>query len=383
LHLAGVQEALGQAEAMANTLAQVVRAVLEDATALTALGNRISAMGWPAVALDLCARACALAPADAVARASQARQLLTLGRFGEGWDLADARWDRGDPRHDLGLPAWNGEALPEGRILVWHEQGIGDEVMFTTLLPELVAAGHRLTVLCDPRLRAALARALPQVAFHAPGDAAGPLRAQIPMGDLPRLLRRHERDFPRASRPCLVADPARRALMRARYADGRPLVGVSWKTRNAEAQQRSMPLAALAPLLGDTELRCVSLQYGDAAQLAAEAGGLPLLVDPLVDGLSSVEDALAQVAAMDLVVSIDNSTVHFAGALGVPCCVLLPFAAEWRWMARRSDMPWYASLRLLRQARGEPWDMLVARHASALAGFAKNIGKGTTGACEK
>jgi ADP-heptose:LPS heptosyltransferase len=203
------------------------------------------------------------------------------------------------------------------------------------------------------------------------------------MGDLPRLLRRRESDFAAASRPYLTADPARRAALRARYADGRPLVGIAWATRNRTALQRSMPPSALAPLLRDSGLRCVSLQYGDAAMLAEETRGLPLLIDPEVDALASIEEALAQVAAMDLVVSVDNSTVHFAGALGVPCHALLPLNAEWRWMTGRADTPWYAGVRLSRRQRGESWEAMVERVAGDLRRDAKNIQEGTCGACEK
>ncbi len=381
---AGALHALGRQEEAVASLQRVLDAEPDDAEALTNLGNLLSHMGWPETALELCARARALAPDSPNARMSYARQLLMLGRYGEGWDLTDDRWTQGDQRFDFSLDAWDGRPLPEGRVLVWREQGIGDEIMYASMLPELLAAGHRLTLLCEPRLRPAFVRAFPQAEFFESGDRGEALRAQIPMANLPRLLRRKESDFAAAAgRPYLTADPERRARLRARYADGRPLVGIAWKTRNTLSGHRSMPLAALAPLLGDAGLRCVSLQYGDAAELAAEAQGLPLLVDPEVDSLASIEDALAQVAAMDFVVSIDNSTVHFAGALGVPCRVLLPFDAEWRWMMRREDTPWYASVRLLRQRRGERWEAMMMRVAPELRRFAKNIETGTCSACEK
>nr|WP_237182534.1 tetratricopeptide repeat protein [Roseomonas marmotae] len=382
-NLAGVLQRQGRLEEAEASLRLVLAGAPEDAAALSNLGNVLTHMGWPEKALEYCQRARALAPDDPVPRVNCARQLLMLGRFAEGWDLADARWRAEDPRYDFGLPPWDGRPLPEGRVLVWREQGIGDEIMFASMIPELLAAGHRLTLLCEPRLRPAFARSFPGVAFHLSGDSGTELRAQIAIGDLPRLLRRREADFARAPQPYLNADPERRARLRRRYSDGRPLVGLAWHTRNTKSGHRSISLAEFAPLLAMEELRFVSLQYGEPGQLSAEAAGLPLLIDPEVDALSSAEDALAQVAAMDLVVSIDNSTVHFAGALGVPCHVLLPFNAEWRWMRGREDTPWYRSLRLLRQRRGEPWAAVMAALAERVGDLAKKPRIGTADACEK
>lgn len=356
----------------------------DDAGALTQLGNLLTAIGMPAEALACCERAIAAAPDDAEARIACARQRLMLGRLGAGWDLTDGRWRPEDRLYDEGLPLWDGQPLPDGRILVWREQGIGDEIMFASLLPELLAAGHRLSLLCDPRLRSVFARAFPTLAFHEAGAPTGELRAQIPMGDLPRLFRRDEAAFASAAQPYLKADAQRRAALHRRYDDGRPLVGLSWRSLNtATAARRSMALADMMPLLEDHRFRFVSLQYGDPARIAAEAAGLPLLVDQQVDVMGSAEDALAQVACMDLVVSTDNSTVHFAGALGVACHVMLPADADWRWMVGRSDSPWYPSLRLLRQRRAESWRQLCARLAPKLEDYAKKFHCGTRGACEK
>jgi tetratricopeptide (TPR) repeat protein/ADP-heptose:LPS heptosyltransferase len=356
--LASVMQRQGKLEEAESALRAVLALLPNDIVALTDLGNVLTYLGWPEQALEVCRRVHALMPDDPLAQVQYARQLLMLGRLGEGWDLAVARVTLDAPRHDAGLPQWDGRPLPEGSLLLVREQGIGDEVMYASIVPELIAAGHQLTLLCEPRLRPIFARSFPEVRFH---PEAGPATASIAIGDLPRLLRRREADFGRARHPYLLADPARRAELRGRYDDGRPLVGLAWHTRNSDAAYRAIPLASLAPLLALDGMRFVSLQYGDAAHLAAEAAGLPLLLDPSVDPLASAEDALAQVAAMDLVISIDNSTVHFAGALGIPCHALLPFNADWRWMRDRDDTPWYPGLRLLRQRRGEPWAATMAR----------------------
>lgn len=378
-NLAGAHRELGRLEQAEAALRRALALEPEDANALNNLGNLLNDLGWPEQALALCQRARELAPEDPVPRVNHARQLLTLGHFAAGWEAFGCRWRPGEQRYDFGLPEWDGQQLPEGRILVWREQGVGDEVMYAGLLPELLAQGHRLTLLCDPRLEAAFARSFPGVEFHRSGDAGHALRAQIAIGDLPRLLRRTEADFAAATHPYLHPDPALRDRLRARYAreagDGRPLIGLAWHSINQKTTaRRSIPLPQLAPLLQMPGLRWVSLQYGKPAELAAEAAGLPLLVDPAIDSLNDLETLLAQIAAMDLVVSIDNSTVHFAAAMGVPCCAMLPFCADWRWMVGREDSPWYPGLRLLRQpqrGRWEPVLEMVAKHLQDSCGLAE------------
>jgi tetratricopeptide (TPR) repeat protein len=366
-NLAGVrrqQARLPEAEA-------ALRAALalepEDADALNNLGNLLNELGWPEEALELCRRARALAPEDPIPRTNCARQLLTLGHYAEGWDLFECRWRAGETRYDFGLPEWDGTPLPEGRILVWREQGVGDEVMYASLLPELLAAGHRLTLLCDPRLEPVYARSFPGVEFHRSGDPGHALRAQIAIGSLPRLLRRREADFAGAA-PYLKPDPQLRAALRARYGEDRPLIGLAWHTINQKTTaRRSIPLRQLGGLLSRAGLRWVSLQYGPHDSLEAEAAGLPLLIDRGIDPIRGIDAPLAQIAAMDLVVSIDNSTVHFAASMGVPCWAMLPFCADWRWLCGREDSPWYPGLRLFRQAHRGRWEPVLEAVAEALA----------------
>jgi tetratricopeptide (TPR) repeat protein len=383
-NLAGVLEHQGQLEQAEAALRRSLALQPDHHQALTNLGNLLTRTGRPEEGLACCRQAHSLAPEERIPRLAYARHLLMFGRFGEGWDLLGARWRPEDPLYDAGLPLWDGQPLAEGRILVWREQGIGDEVMFASLLPELLALGHRISLLCEPRLRIAFQRAFPGIEIHHPGDSHAALRAQIPLGDLPRLLRRQEADFAHAPPAYLQADPHRRAALRARYEDGRPLVGIAWRTLNdATTAPRSMTLADLAPILGDSRLRFVSLQYGDIRKIAEEAKDYPVMVDRDIDALASVEDALAQIAAMDMVLSIDSSTAHFAGALGTPCQVMLPADAGWRWMLMRDDTPWYPSMRLLRQQRGESWHQLAGQVAARLADDAKKYRCGTRRACEK
>ncbi|MFY9643830.1 MAG: hypothetical protein WAK29_01545, partial [Terriglobales bacterium] len=131
---------------------------------------------------------------------------------------------------------------------------------------------------------------------------------------------------------------------------------------------RSIDLSALAPLFERTDLRWISLQYGDPSELENQvaSAGAPIHVDRAVDQLTNIDLFAAQVAAMDLVITIDNSTAHLAGALGIPTFVLLPFAPDWRWLQSGEESPWYPTLRLFRQSEQFDWQTPIKQILRAL-----------------
>jgi hypothetical protein len=190
---------------------------------------------------------------------------------------------------------------------------------------------------------------------------------QALIGSLCRWLRPNAGSFP--SRPgYLKAEPAQIDSFRARYRErfgDRPVIGVSWRGGTGKVTQvRSVALTAWAPILRQPAFGFVNLQYGDCrADLEAVRRdlGIEIVDDETVDPLKNLDDFAAQTAAMDLVISIDNSTVHMAGALNVPVWALLPAVPDWRWMLGRSDSPWYPSVRLFRQATAGEWVPVIER----------------------
>ncbi|KAA0579390.1 tetratricopeptide repeat protein [Azospirillum sp. Sh1] len=313
------------------------------------------------------------------ARFNRSIALLTLGRLAEGWDDYELGWAVPSgrfPRAEFPQPLWDGRALGDGRLLVWGEQGLGDEVMFASLIPQLAGEGVRVVLDCDARLAPLFARGLPHCLPHCPpgvtvvargeppdGRLTAPdVVAQIPAGSLPRLMRRRIEDFAGRQPAFLKADPDRVAELRRRLGDGRRLIGVSWSSKNAAVGHlRSIPLARLAQALtGALErpgVKLVSLQYGDVAAEAAAAG----VTDAGLDAWGDIDGLAALISAMDLVVSVDNSTVHLAGGLGRPTWALLPHNAEWRWMQGRHDTVWYPSVRLFRQTAPGDWDSVLQK----------------------
>jgi tetratricopeptide (TPR) repeat protein len=319
-------------------------------------------------------RALALDPEHPRAGFAEAMVQLLQGEFEAGWASYERRWgssDHGTPMRNYAQPAWRGERVAGGRVLMWREQGAGDEIMFAGLLGDALRTGSRLVLECDGRLKPLLARSFPEVEMvtRAEGERLTDVAAQLPIGSLPGLFRTSRESFGGGSAGYLKADPVWTKELRDGYADGRRVVGIAWRSKDAKnGEKRSVSLGMLKDLMEDAGVRWVSLQYGDAGELEAEAAeaGVPVLVDRGVDQLMDMEGFAAQVAAMDLVVTIDNTTAHLAGALGVPVWVLLPFAPDWRWLASGETSLWYAGMRLFRQAEVGDWVGVLERVKAAL-----------------
>lgn len=296
--------------------------------------------------------------------------LLSLGRFEEGWKEFAWRLKRPSPvAYDFPAPKWAGEDITGKTVLIWTEQGLGDEILVASMVPDALARARQVVLLCSERLVPLMRRSFPAATVERrPASNAEPLPKaaaatdifrQMSMSDLGLAFRRSFTDFPvRAA--FLKADDARRRALHARYSavrPGAPLVGLSWSSRhNPEVGWlKSIDLADWAPILNVPGVTFVNLQYGDWADTLAEIRartGVEIIDDPEIDPLKDMDAFAAQVAAMDLVVSVSNTTVHVAGALGVPTWVM-PAEGRgrlWYWFRDRRDSPWYSSVRLIERA---------------------------------
>lgn len=315
-------------------------------------------------------RALAARPDFAESAYSKGLAQLVQEDFAAGWTNYERRWETQyhQRRPEFRQPIWRGDRLREGRLLIWSEQGIGDAVMFAGLIPDAIRSGNRCVLDCKPRLRSLFARSFPVEVVA--GFEGEDVAAQIPLGSLPSLFRRSAADFKATTTPYLKADKLQRDEFRARYKrDGR-VIGLAWHTKDIRTGfRRSLELAAFSSLFAVRGNSWVSLQYGDLEELLgkARAAKAPIWVDESVDQLRDLDRFAAQVAAMDLVITIDNSTAHMAGALGVPVWLLLPFAPDWRWFLQREDSPWYPTMRIFRQPAPGDWHSVLKRVAEALA----------------
>lgn len=269
-------------------------------------------------------------------------------------------------------PLWQGEALNGQRLHIYREQGVGDEVMFAQCLRDVQAAGIHASVECEPRLKPLLARSFAGLQIVgsdevAPDDESG-FDVQCPMGSLPGFFRRSLASLQQCP-PYLQADPKAIAHWRECFAElpHAMTVGIAWRGGGDADQKmlRSISLDAWQSLF-ELPVNFVSLQYGDHQQEIDAFNSVTTQVlhqFPEVDPLRDLEGQAAQLVALDLVISIDNATVHLAGALGTPVWVLLPQAAEWRW-GDASQALWYSGIEMFQQPEAGDWGTpMTAVHA--------------------
>ncbi|NQV98984.1 MAG: tetratricopeptide repeat protein [Rhodospirillales bacterium] len=300
----------------------------------------------------------------------------------EGWRYYEAR--RHNPAFEsrpFPQPQWKGEDLTGKKVLLWGEQGVGDEIMFATMLPDFLKRGPDATFEMDRRLVPLFMRSFPQLTCIARTDVpSGALLSdmfdyQIPSGSLGQYLRPHTDSFG-AGEAYLKPDLNKVEALRQTYGtSGKRLnVGLAWYSSNGRGLSKSIPLNSLEPLFHIPDVQFFDLQYGDTSQeqrAFAEAFNHRLFHDESIDQMASLDDFAAQIAAMDLVISISNSTVHLSGALGVPTWVMLPAAPMQRWLMNRSDSPWYASVELFRQRTNDDLPHVVQTVRNRLAQFGK------------
>ena len=289
---------------------------------------------------------------------------LLKGEFKEGWQLRENRWERPDFKPHIerfSTPQWNGEKTRT--LFVWAEQGIGDEVMFASCLNELQLLAEKLIVSVDKRCIALFKRSFPNITFVDRKADIGEISFDQHVSAMTALaiLRPALENFSNASPKYIKACQDRVTKLRAKLekeASGRPIIGISWSTKaKVGAMLRSLSIVDLVKQLPEDAF-LVNLQYGE---VGADCKKLSrycdkhLFLDTDVDNKNDIDGLCALIDACDRVVSIDNATVHFAGALGKPCDVFLPFTGDWRWgMNWRDKTYWYPSLTLHRQT--EPWE---------------------------
>ena len=324
--------------------------------ALSALWLR---RGDAARAEALAAQALAAEPQYAQARLALAHAQLAQGNFAAGWPNYQARLPAGAvTTRRYAAPAWQGEPLAGKSVLVWGEQGLGDEIMFAGCLPQLMAVAERCTLDCSPRLRRLFARSFPQAGL-ADGNAEG-IDHALPIGSLPLVFRRSVEDFPRHE-GYLRADPARIAAWRTRLGglgDGLK-VGIAWRggLLRTGRNERSLHLARLRQLLQAPNVKWVSLQHGEtSAEIAAVRDAHGISVASWQEALGDLDETAALIMALDLVVTVCSTVVHLSGALGRRTWVLTPKAPAWRYQQAGAGMPWYPSVALYRQAVQGDWD---------------------------
>ncbi len=359
------------------------------------LAASLQRMGRHSDALSTYAQALESSPDDAVLRYGRGSSLLALGRLTEGWPLYAGRFEIGANAEGARAKGPRLEKPPTAgmRIAAWADQGVGEQILFAGLIPDLVRTGAEVALECDYRLAPLFARSFPQVTVCALTTPPAPELAsfkdgRICLSDAAAWSRRSFADFPRHT-GYLSPDPQLVNALRQKYGAGRagrPLIGISWRRADGAVMSdtKSLPLAQWGPLLHVAGATFVNLQYGDtAAEIAAAADkfGVRILSDHTIDPLINLDAFAAQVGAMDLVISTSSTTAHMAGALNVPVWTFLPvgLGSLWHWFLARDDSPWYPSMRLFRQTTRGDWDAVLDAASGALVEFVEAWPNGASG----
>ena len=273
------------------------------------------------------------------------------------------------PKRDIvitfdGKPVWKGEKGK--RVTLWKEQGIGDDIIFLGLVPEVKEMCGTLSVYVDPRLRSLCMRAMPEIHFVKDLEALQNIECDyhLPLISLGGLIRNDISDFDRTVTGYLKADPQRVGSIRNELKlDGKTVIGVSWKSFNTRYKTKSVQLRDMEQLFSGLDVVLVNLQYGDVEDEIKEfkeETGIEVMQCASVDNREDLDGLAALIEVCDLVVSIPNVTVHLAGALAKETWLLLPYVAHFWWLLERTDSVWYPSLTLYRQPKLNDWDSVYA-----------------------
>jgi hypothetical protein len=332
----------------------------------------------PARAAEVARQSLALQD-NAIAHFNLGFALLLLGDLREGWREYLWRWRSAElnAANPHPQPQWDGSALA-GRTLLAHcEQGMGDTIQFARYIP-LIAAKERqsqqpgkIVFQVQPSLKRLLANFPGAAAVIARGEPVPACDVQCPLMTIPMLMETTLQSIP-ADVPYIHADPAGVRHWQNRVgsaAPGKLKVGLCWAGRptHPDDHHRSIPLAQFSSLANLHGVQWFSLQKGPQAASVNDAG-FPL-ADWSID-LADFADSAALIANLDLVLTVDTSLAHLAGAMGKPTWVLLPYAPDWRWLLDRADSPWYPTVRLFRQSAIGDWQAPFAAVAKALSALA-------------
>jgi len=309
-----------------------------------------------------------------VARYRRALLDLRRGAYREGYATYPAVMDTLDDRSRFyyraaRVPLWDGTDLGDQRLVIAYEQGLGDHLMMARFFPMLSRYGSRIVVETAPELVNLLRRCLPNTVFRAATqwEHLETMDLHLPIMQLPGVLGIASAADIRPDAPYLFPDPSRVAAMQHRLSLDPQYrhIGIIWRgnPRNARDRWRTAALTHWAPLGRVPGVRFHSLQLNASEE---ELRSAPIRLDPTHRFIEDIDDTAALMSALDLVITVDTSTVHLAGALGRPTWMPNSLVSDYRWGIDASDSPWYPTLRLFRQRERDGWGIVFANIADAL-----------------
>ncbi len=349
---------------------RVVQVCPRDANALRYLGMVLQDLGRVDEARDCYQKAIALAPKDPEIHWQIFSLMAALGEFPQAWVEHEWRWQiktRSTPKRNFDKELWNGGALRGRPVLLHAEQGFGDTIQAARYVPLIQQMGGSVLLWCPQKLASVLetlkgvsrvfSQMRPEYAFE----------LHLPMMSLPLVFQTTLERIP--NRIPYLRAPANASVLFPPAQGRNPKIGLVWCGSLSQPQdRRPVPFGCLSKLLKMTGIDFFSLQLGDRG-IRAQGPEWRERVFDLSDQLKDFGQTAAAIENLDMVITVDTAVAHLAGALGKPVWVMLPYAADWRWMLDREDSPWYPSMRLFRQRRPGDWHEVLERLCSELAGW--------------
>lgn len=359
----------------------------DDLDAMSNVATTMSLKGQPAEALEIY-QACLkkAAPDSEFAKTLKYRMsfdLFRVGRTGDGWEHYDFGFVPKDsrsrnPKRSFTVPQWDGRELKDETLLVWREQGLGDELMFLSVLNEARSRCKKIIVECDPRLIEPLSRSFPDIQVRSEALRLPDLRSahddfdvHVPMGSMMRFFRASLSDFERA-RPYVVPDPERRADFADRISalPNRIKVGICWRSGklNPERNSSYVPISDLEPLFRLKDVDFINLQYGDCEEElrnVAEHFGVTIHHWQDIDLKNDLDGIFTLMSCLDHVVTAKTAVSEMAPAVGTPTSIFMPPNA-WTLFGQENYV-FYPNVEAFMPAAGERLDRVIPRIVDHLA----------------
>ena len=311
-------------------------------------------------------KAIALSPNYAEALYNGCIMQLYSKDFSDGWIGYEFRWNvhSFDSKPLITTkPIWKGEKNA-GRLLIWAEQGIGDQILYGSLFQELVQFPQKKIIFLNSKLIPIFKRSFPEFLFLE-GDQIyheDLYDEQIPIGSLGQFFRKNKEDFKNATHPYLLDDPIKTQYIKSLpQFSNKKTCGISWRSANQKlGKDKSVSLEDLLPILSMNDMQFVNLQYGDTAEEVAllnEKHQQSLYSVPEIDIFNDIDGVLSIISACDLIITTSNSTAHLAGALGKETLLLIPYSVGkfWYWHDIDGFSLWYPSVRVFPQITQGEW----------------------------
>jgi tetratricopeptide (TPR) repeat protein len=356
----------GDLDAAVDSYKQALKIKPDFSAAYNNIGFTLKDQGKFEEAIEAYRKALTIKPDHAEANCNMGLALLATQSFHQGFKLQDWRWKTIERRGQFlqsSKPLWNNEQRKS--VFVWGEQGIGDEIMFASMIPELHKLSSKIILRCDERLIPLFKRSFPDnIIYYSQGQAVAEdeYDFHIPIGSLSKIFRTSLESFKKTSAGFLNYDREKTCRLRDAILAGeeKKVIGISWKTQSLSpgSGNRNIKLTDLAQILDHANIRLVCLQYGDVddeLKALQRDLGIEIMQVSEVDNMNDIDGLASLIMACDQVVSTTNVTVHLAGALGANTKVLLPFSTRWIWGSSGSDSFWYDTVSPYRQNNAGDW----------------------------